>query len=132
MQGSEMQLKSDTLRSPLGAVLVAFVGCSARCSSVSIPTFSYPLPPPPVHSHLHRPCPVLSAPSPALLWEPCGAFGVFGKVRGEGNSACQPPCLCVLFPVLKMQECCSGKRCQTWILLSCADVMNFLETSGRG
>lgn len=166
MQGSETQRKSDTLKSPLGAVLVAFwtgllpvPPCPLPPPSVhscllsplpaphvhshllvSIPSSSCPLPPPGVHSQLPRAlsCPVSPKSCSALGALRC-ICGFLVRREGRGIGHFSSSCLCqVSHPVC---VCCSCAQnlgmlfwhgCQTWILLSCADAVNFLETLGRG
>lgn len=119
----------------------------------STPSSSCPLPPPCVHSQLlvSTPtswCPLPAPQGPVLSREPQVLLG-FGSpalhlgflVRREGRGIghFSSSCLCqVSHPVC---VCCSCAQnlgmlfwhgCQTWILLSCADAVNFLETLGRG
>lgn len=159
MQGSETQRKSDTLKSPLGAVLVAFwtgllpvPPCPLPPPSVHSCLLS-PLPAPHVHSHLlvsipSSLCPLPAPQGPVLSREPQVLLG-FGSpalhlgflVRREGRGIghFSSSCLCqVSHPVCVCCSCAQNPGmlfwhgCQTWILLSCADAVNFLETLGRG
>lgn len=108
MQGSEMQIKSHTWESPLGAVLEAFLAWSACCSSGSMSWC--PLPSPQTLSF-----PV--SPSSCLALGPLCCIWAFWE-EGRGIWHFSTSCLWQVSPLFVCCSLCSECRnvVQTWIL----------------